>query len=191
MEPIAGTLLLGPDDEANRLWRGAQEAQLSAESSVVALCEALDLGIRAAEILAIELLRERSAGFPATIVQRLDAPDAEVDPYRDAMALPRSIQFTEVLDLLSDSDLRCVGPRLHRGWEDRRFSCARARATTLEALGFNIDADWRHDLLVLSAYRNRLFRCPPPVQLEPAEIVRAFPALRRLVEGLKGVGVAG
>ena len=42
---------LGPEDEARRLWSGALEAHKSAADDVVSLCESLDLGLHAAEIL--------------------------------------------------------------------------------------------------------------------------------------------
>ncbi len=39
-------------------------------------------------------------------------------------------------------------------------------------------------LLLLAAYRNRLFRYPPPIRIVPAEISAAFPVLQGLVESL-------
>jgi hypothetical protein len=40
-------------------------------------------------------------------------------------------------------------------------------------------------LLTLAAYRNRLFRTPPPVLVRPREILEAYDALDRLVAGLE------
>ena len=94
------------------------------------------------------------------------------------------MQFTDILDLLSEEQLDCVGPKLHRGWEDRRFSCRRSRATAAEAIGLTVDAAERDRLLLLAAYRNRIFRYPPPIRIVPAEIVEAFPALAALVQSL-------
>ena len=51
MSELAESIVLGPDEEASRLWQGAQEAFEKADSDLVSLCESLDLGIRAAEIL--------------------------------------------------------------------------------------------------------------------------------------------
>ena len=79
---------------------------------------------------------------------------------------------------------------MHRGWEDRRFSCRRSRTTAREAIGITLDESDPSDLLLLSAYRNRLFRCPPPVRVEPGEIRRAFGALDRLAGGLAVAGQA-
>ena len=100
--------------------------------------------------------------------------------------MPKAIQFNEVIDLLSDPELECVSPGMHRGWEDRRFSCRRSRVTAQEATGVTLSADEQLQLLTLAAYRNRLFRTPPPVIVRTQDILSAFDALDRLVEGLEG-----
>ena len=112
-------------------------------------------------------------------------PSPEVDPYRDAIDAPRVLGFTDAIDLLSAEELVCVSPAMHRGWEDRRFSCRRSRATAQEAIGFALAAADRAPLLTLAAYRNRIFRLPPPVRLEPAAIRAAFPGLATLVRRLE------
>lgn len=175
---------LGPEEEARRLWHGAKEAQKSAPGSLVAMCEALDLGLRAVEILVTHRLQSVKGQFPATIGIQLDTPSPEVDAFRDAVNIPNSLTFTAVLDLLSSDDLECVSPGLHRGWEDRRFSCKRSRVTAKEALGVVLGGEDRDQLLLLSAYRNRIFRSPPPVRVTRDEILKAFPVLNRLVESL-------
>ena len=38
--------------------------------------------------------------------------------------------------------------------------------------------------MLLGAYRNRLFRLPPPVRIVPEEVVNAFPQLLDLAEHL-------
>lgn len=179
-------MTLGPEEEAARLWEGAREAFEKSDSSLVSLCESLDLGIRAAEILLIQRLHPVRARFPATIEVQLELPDPTVDAYRDAMATPKAMQFTDLLDLLSEESLDCVSPRLHRGWEDRKFSCRRSRTTARDAAGMALDAESRDKLLLLSAYRNRIFRYPPPLQIVPADIVGAYPALVDLVDKLTG-----
>jgi len=146
---------LGAEEEARRLWDGALEARGRAPGDLVALCECLDLGLRAAEILVVHRLQPVKDRFPATIGVQLELPDAEVDVYRDAVNAPKGIQFTDVIDLLSDEELECVAPRLHRGWEDRRFSCRRSRATANEVLGVSLDETSRDRMLLLAAYRNR------------------------------------
>jgi hypothetical protein len=185
MNELPEIISLGPEDEAGRLWAGAKEAYQHASVSLVSLCEFLELGIRAAEILIVQQLQRTKQEFPATIALQLETPIAEVDTYRDAVAVPRTIQFTEMLDLLSSDTLDCVGPRLHRGWEDRRFSCLRSRATGRKALGVTLDRDTRDRLLLLAAYRNRLFRYPPPVRIVTREILESYDALKQLVESLQ------
>ncbi len=177
-------ITLEPEDEAARLWAGAVKAFEGAGTRVVSLCESLDLGLRTAEILVFERLLKARDRFPATIVAQLQVPSPEVEPHRDAVAEPRALGITEIIDLLSADGLDCVAPRLHRGWEDRRFSCARSRQTAREAVGLTLEAADRDRLLLLAAYRNRLFRYPPPIRIVPAEIAAAFPALERLVESL-------
>ncbi len=178
------TITLDSEEEAARLWQGALAAADKADSSLVSLCESLDLGLRAAEILVVERLQPIKEQFPATITLQLQLPTAEVEAYRDAITVPKALQITEILDLLSADDLDCVAPRLHRGWEDRRFSCARSRKTAREAVGVTLDKQEIDHLLLLAAYRNRLFRYPPPIRIVPAEISAAFPALQGLVERL-------
>ena len=184
MNQLAGVIELSPREEARRLWNGALAAHEAASSDLVAMCEALDLGLRSAEILAVQLLRPVKGDFPATIGAQLDTPVPEVDVMRDAINVPRALEFTDVVDLLSDPSLDCVSPGMHRGWEDRRFSCRRSRETAQAATGVTLAADEQKDLLLLSAYRNRVFRCPPPVRIVPDEILSAFVTLRRLVDAM-------
>ncbi len=186
MSELPQTVTLGPEEEAERLWQGAREAREQAGDSLAALSESLDLGLRAAEILGVHRLRPIQGEFPATIGLLLDAPNPEVEAYRDAVNVPTTLGFTDLLDLLSEEALECVGPGLHRGWEDRAFSCRRSRKSAQEALGFSVAAGPRERLLLLSAYRNRIFRTPPPIQLVPADIQAAFPDLDELMERLAG-----
>ena len=186
MTQLPDVITLGPDDEARRLWDGAVGANEKAAGDLVALCESIDLGLHAAEILVVQHLLPIKDQFPATVGVQLQVPVAEVDAYRDAVSIPKSLEFTEILDLLSAEELECVGPRLHRGWEDRRFSCKRARATAQEAVGVTLASEERDQLLLLAAYRNRIFRYPPPLRVVPGDILPAFTALTRLVESLLG-----
>ncbi len=178
-------ITLSPTEEANRLWQGALDAFNQTEQGVATICEYLDLGLRAAEILIVQKLQPVKSRFPATIGMMLESPEAEVQIYRDAVDVPHTVQFTEALDLLSEEGLECVGPTLHRGWEDRRFSCRRSRKTAQEAVGFTLDGEGRERLLTLSAYRNRIFRLPPPVRIEPEVIRESFEALVELMDRLR------
>lgn len=190
MNESATVFELGPEDEAQRLWKGALEARGSASEDLVSLCESLDLGLHAAEILVIQLLQPIKDRFPATIGLQLNLPTPEVDPERDGIHVPNVLQFNDVIDLLSDESLPCVSPGLHRGWEDRRFSCHRSRTAAQEAIGATLSAEEQNQLLLLAAYRNRLFRCPPPVRVVPGEIQPAFERLealmKRLLEAIGG-----
>jgi hypothetical protein len=184
MSQLQETITLGPEDEAQRLWQGAQEARARAGESVAALSETLDLGLRAVEILIVHALRPIKGDLPATIGLLLEEPNAEVDTYRDAVTIPRTLGFSDALDLLSDESLDCVGPSLHRGWEDRVFACRRSRKTAQEAIGVSLGADERDRLLLLSAYRNRIFRTPPPVQIQSQPILEALGDLETLMASL-------
>jgi len=184
MTELPDVFELGPREEAQRLWQGATDARERAGGELVAGLEALDLGIRAVEILVIERLSPIKDEFPATIAVQLERPVPEVDTVEDAITVPNSLRFTEILDLLSQEGLECVAPGLHRGWEDRRFSCKRSRVTAQEALRVSLDEGERKDLLLLGAYRNRIFRAPPPVRVIPGEILEAFGSLEGLMERL-------
>ena len=185
MTLLPETLTLGPEEEAARLWKGATRAHESAATSLVSLCESLNLGIRAAEILAIQQLQKIKDKIPATIAMQLETPAPALEVYRDAVAPPRSLQFTDILDLLSEPPLECVSPGLHRGWEDRRYSCERSRRTAQEAVRVSLSKEPRDSLLQLSAYRNRIFRIPPPIRVVPREINERFQHLANLIRALQ------
>jgi len=183
MSTLPDVIELGPREEAQSLWDRALAARGGAESGdLVSLFEALDLGLRALEILVMERLAPVRDRFPATISIQLEIPRPEVDPVEDAITVPNSLQFSEIVDILSEEGLDCVAPGLHRGWEDRRFSCRRSRATAQEALGLALTEKEQRDLLLLSAYRNRIFRAPPPVRVAPMAILQAFGSLEALAD---------
>jgi len=176
---------LSPEEEARRLWDGATVARQAPGDDFVALSEALDLGVHAAEILAIHRLQTVQPEFPATIGVKLHLPTPEVDAFRDGIQVPKVLEFIDVVDLLSEEELDCVSPGMHRGWEDRRFSCRRSRAIAHAAIRTSLSSAQQQDLLLLSAYRNRLFRCPPPVRVVVDDLRHAFDALDHLVQGLR------
>ena len=184
MSALPSVIDLGPAEEAERLWLGSLEAREDAGNDLAALCEALELGVRAVEVLAVHKLMAVKEHFPATVQAQLETPAPDVDALRDAVHVPNCLEFTAILDLLSSEDLDCVSPGMHRGWEDRRFACKRSRVTAREALDVTLDADAREKLLVLAAYRNRIFRTPPPLRLVPLQILNAFGALDRMKEAL-------
>jgi len=182
-QPIEG-VLLSPESEAERLWQGAQEAFRKAGESIACLSEAVDLGVRVVEIMTARCLEPVRDEFPATIASLLEPPPPEVDPKRDFLHLPKSLRFIDVLDMLSAADLPCISPPLHHGWEDKVASCRRSRTRTRSVAGFSVDEQQRNALMLIGAYRNRIFLLPPPVRIVPEDVVNAFPALRKLVERL-------
>ena len=184
MSRLPDVIDLGLEDEARRMWAGSKKARITAGEDLVALSESLDLGLHAAEIQVIRRLQPVRQKFPATIGLQLELPAPDVDPHRDGISIPHTLQFHDIVDLLSAEELECVSPGMHRGWEDRRFSCRRSRATAQAEIGITLDSSDQDDLLLLSAYRNRLFRYPPPVRVVPGDILGAFGALERLMEGL-------
>jgi hypothetical protein len=184
MSNLPSVIELGPIEEAERLWLGSLEAREGADDDLAALFEALELGVRAVEVLAVHRLMEVKDRFPATIQAQLETPAPEVDAHRDAVQVPNSLDFTSILDLLSADGLECVSPGMHRGWEDRRFSCNRSRGTARSALGVELSEDQRDQLMVLAAYRNRVFRSPPPLRVVPMEILGSFGSLDRLKDTL-------
>jgi hypothetical protein len=85
---------------------------------------------------------------------------------------------------VSEAELDCIAPELHGGLGASHFPCERSRAAARAALGFSLRSEDRDLLLLLLAYRNRLFRCPPPVEVRKEEVLVAFPALAQLMESL-------
>lgn len=184
MSELPEVIELGAQEEAVRLWKGAEAALAQAQEHFVPLCEALDLGLRAAEIMAIQRLRPAAERFPGAITTLLDLPLPDVDPNRDALDVPKALQVLDVVDLLSADDLECVSAEIHRGWEDRHVTCRRSRLVAREVTGVTLERRQRDDLLLLVAYRNRIFRLPPPVHLVPQEVLGAFPSLVELYRAL-------
>jgi hypothetical protein len=180
-------LTLGPREQAELLWCGAETGMERAAGDIVSLGTALELGIRAAQILALLRIKPVRERLPATIAALLERPPEEVDPWRDVVHQPHALRFGDVIDLLSDENLECVSPHLHHGWEDRGWSCRRSRRLAHEASGVAIQRAQRDELLLLAAYRNRILETPPPVRVEPARIARALPALRDLVRSLRAI----
>jgi len=184
MHTLPDTITLAPTEEAKHLWLNAVTAFERGSEGVGPLSEALEFGIRAVHILAVEKLQPIAQRFPATIASQLESPDPEVVPYRDGMKELHALQFIDVLDLLSEDGAECVSPHLHRGWEDRLHSCQRSRRLGHKACGVALTPEGRDKLVLLEAYRNRIFRVPPPVRIVPAEIRDAFPELEALYEAL-------
>lgn len=181
MKTLPEILTLDAHQEATRLWRGALDAFQDAPDSLVSLCESLDLGVRAAELYAVLGLEAMQQGFPEALRMHLQSQDPEIHWYRDAMDGVPCVQFRVLLDLMSDADLDCIAVELHGAARPSAFPCERARASAYTALGFSLSGEDRDLLLLLLAYRNRIFRCVPPVEIRKEEVLVAFPALVQLV----------
>ena len=63
-------------------------------------------------------------------------------------------------------------------------ACQRSRKRAREAIGITLGAEERDRLLLLCAYRNRIFRTPPPLEIAPQDILEALPDLEELVAAL-------
>lgn len=184
MSKLVENVYLSAEAEAERLWYGAQEAFHEARESIVCLSEAVDLGVRVVEIMTVRRLQPFRDAFPATIASLLESPTPHVDPKRDFLHPAKSLRFIDVLDMLSATDLPCISPDLHHGWEDRVASCRRSRVRTKRATQISVDETQRDALMLIGAYRNRIFLLPPPVQIVTNEVLDAFPILVELVERL-------
>jgi hypothetical protein len=136
------------------------------------------------EIGVVSRLQPIRSQFPATIAALLESPPPEVDTRRDFVHPPASLSFLDLVDMMSDERLECISHQLHRGWEDRVESCQRSRAKTRGAIGFSLSEDERRPLMLIGAYRNRLFVLPPPVRIVPAHVLAAFPTVAVLVDRL-------
>jgi len=154
----------------------------------------LALAMRALQLLCLHRLQPVRENFPATNRALMSVPEPLIEPVRDALALPADfLGAIEIIDLLSEQDLDCVAPQLHRGWQDRRRSCAQARELAAGAFGFSITGEERQKLLAALAICNRVFCIPPPVTLDPDAVSAAFAPVLMLIEkiargGLEGAG---
>lgn len=147
----------------------------------------LALAVRALQLLCLHRLQPERDKFPATNRALMQVPEPQVEPVRDALALPADfLGAIDIIDLLSEAELDCVAPHLHRGWQDRRRSCAQARGLAAEAFGFSITGDERQALLGALAICNRVFCIPPPVTLEASAVGAAFEPVLALIERIGG-----
>ena len=174
-------VVLSPHAEAERLWSGAQEAFQQARDGIAPLSETIDLGMRVVEILTIECLRKVRLEFPTSVATLLDPPPLEINLTRDFLNAPKTLRLIDALDMLSDPELTCISPGLHKGWVDHVQVCRELRTNTKRATGLSLDANQRGALMLIGAYRNRIFLLPPPVRIVPDEVLGAFPVLSELV----------
>jgi hypothetical protein len=184
MHDLVDGVMLTAEGEAERLWRRAEEAFIRAPGSIAQLCEAIELGVRVVEISLVNRLQPERARFPAPIARMLASPPPAIDVMRDFVNPARCVTFLDLVDMLSEEPLPCISHQLHAGAEDRGASCRSARRASREAVGFSLAHDARRPLMLIGAYRNRLFALPPPVRLVPSDVIGAFPSLAVLADRL-------
>ena len=146
---------------------------------------ALSIGIRTVELFAIRRIRAVLPRFPDTI-RGLFAPAGTAEPsLRDAFVTDESrLGFLDLLDLLSDTTLSTISPRLYRGWHDKTQARREARRATAEAVGFRLDSGQRDSLLTALAVYNRVFLVPPPLELTSEEAGAALATVLQLLSQL-------
>ncbi len=147
---------------------------------------ALALWMRSVEILVSERLQPVIHRFPATIQGHFARPDTPVVGAQDAyLERGASASMLDLLELLGETTLSCISPRLYRGWQDRNQARIDARKITGEVMGFALDAGERDALLAALALRNRVFSVTPPVDVEEAQLEAAVAAVRGLVDRVR------
>lgn len=177
---------------ARRLLEILERKDLLAAEDPLELTQALGIGIRAAHLLGFHQLSRVAGGFPSSVQALLEAPEPDVDVDRDARVQPGDyLGFVDLIDILSEEDLPCVAPGLHRGWQDKAQSCREARRAALRGTGFSIGELNRDPLLAAAANYNRAFWAPGPLWLEPNELRKAIRSLLHLVNKLAPVDGAG
>ena len=141
--------------------------------------------MRSAQLLAVARLMPARDRYAATNQMLFQEPEPEIVVARDALVEEGDfLRFADLLDLLSEESLPCVASRLHRGWQDRVQSCREARRISQEAVGLALGPEERAALLSGLAVANRVFRIPPPLDLDAKRGAAGFDALLRLINRL-------
>ncbi len=169
-------------DLAQRFFEIIESSNWTSGDDPVELSMAISLAMRATGLLALHRLENIAGEFPATIQTLLAGPtitEASVDS-------SEVLGFVDLVDLLSDKDLSCVAPNLHRGWQDKTQSCQNARTLVRRELNFSIDENMRGRLLHAAQANQRLFLLPDPAQLDLALLKPALLSLFDLATQLAG-----
>jgi hypothetical protein len=170
---------------AELLLKSVAKWGLAASEDPVDVAQALRLAMRAAQALAFQLFETAREDYPVTIQALMATPEPALDVDLDARIDPAELLgFVELLDMLSDSGLSCIAPRLHRGWLDKKQSCREARHLSTGRAGFALTGGEREDLMLGLAITNRVFMVPPPFEVEAERWRRALPPMLDLVERL-------
>ncbi|MBW1807450.1 MAG: hypothetical protein JRJ87_04600 [Deltaproteobacteria bacterium] len=167
---------------AGRLLDSLEHLKLAASDDPVEAALAIALAIRIAQLFCYQRLKRIAGQFPATIQTLLRTPKILQN---SALTDPQEfIEFLDLIDLMSETDLKCIAPRLHRGWQDKVQSCQSARQLTQAELKYTIDADMRKSLLLALEIYNRTYLLPPPITFESQAVKQALASLLVLIEKL-------
>ncbi len=170
---------------ALRLLQRLEQSRFADSDDIFEASEALGLVVRAAHLLGHQHLKKIEQELPSSMQTMMELPDLKLDAGRDAFVEPLDyLSFVDILDAISDENLECVAPHLHRGWQDKKQSCRNARRATKQCVGFSIEYRFRERLLQAGAIYNRVLLVPAPVELNLSEVKTAFSSVLILIENL-------
>ena len=170
---------------AAHLLQRLKQSEMAASNDPSDLAEALIVTIRVAHLLGHVHLQKGEQAMPSSVQSLMELPPPEIDTERDAFAVPDDyLSFVDILDLMSEENMDCVAPHLHRGWQDKKESCRNARRAARATIGFSIGFRFRDELLAAAAIYNRISLVPATVALESAAVRGAFESVLRFVEAL-------
>jgi hypothetical protein len=186
--PDENSITLDGMDLAEQLLGFVFDCQARHNNRSDCLIMGMGLGLRAAELMATELINQAEIDYPSTIQSLRITPPAAIDYDQDAFSdAAYKLTFMDLMDLFSPENLVCIAPHLHRGWQDKKQSCRQVRSITQDRTGFGIDENLRDKLLKAQAIHNRLFFFPPPLILD---IQQAKLALDTLVDFVRKLAAA-
>lgn len=170
------------------LERTALALEAGAANDPLTLKEILCWSWHTIGLLAYLRLQPQRQLFDAWLQDYLHEGEPRLDVDRDARWEERErLSHLELLDLLSEEQLPILKPEFYQGWQDRTSRCHGLRRQVARIFGSSIGEPQRGDLLLLLAAYHRLIRLPASVDLDPARIHQAIPALldlaARLLDG--------
>jgi len=167
-------------DSLDRVARNLEAADVE---NPMLLKGALGWGWHAVGLLAYLRLQPRRQLFDAWLQDYLHEGEPPLQVDRDARWEERErLSFLELVDLLSEEHLPILKSEFYQGWQDRTSRCHGLRRQMAQIVGGSIGEDQRQQLLLLLAAYHRLIRRPADVELDPAAVRRAFPALVDLAD---------
>ena len=167
----------------DRLLVQASKFDLAGQDCVEIAC-ALGFVMRSVHLLAVSRLTQIATEFPAYVQSLLTAQAPDERLARATFETQDCLSFLELIDMLSVSELDCIAPRLHRGWQDKTQSCRRARQVATNEFGFRLDAEQRRTAIAAQSIYNGIFVMPPPADPDTTHFANIFALLLELIEGL-------